>query len=86
MVCYFDVYSYSYENTNKKGGIELILNGKNVELENEITIDELLSIYKIDNSRVVVELNMEIISKDDYKKIKVKSKDTIEVISFVGGG
>ncbi|MEG0297006.1 MAG: sulfur carrier protein ThiS [Clostridium sp.] len=64
----------------------MILNGKNVELENEITIDELLSIYKIDNSRVVVELNMEIISKDDYKKIKVKSKDTIEVISFVGGG
>lgn len=84
MLCYFDVYSY--ESTNKKGGIKLILNGKNVELENEITIDELLSIYKIDNSRVVVELNMEIISKDDYKKIKVKSKDTIEVISFVGGG
>ncbi|SHJ30135.1 sulfur carrier protein [Clostridium cavendishii DSM 21758] len=62
------------------------LNGKNIELEKETTIEELLEQYNINSSRVVVEVNREIVEKTCFSSVKLKNEDTIEVISFVGGG
>lgn len=39
-----------------------------------------------DISRVVVELNLEIIPAEDLKNITIKDNDSIEVLRFVGGG
>ncbi|MBC2425400.1 sulfur carrier protein ThiS, partial [Clostridium beijerinckii] len=36
--------------------------------------------------RIVVELNGEIISKSQYNQINIKDGDSLEVVSFVGGG
>ena len=46
----------------------------------------ILKELKINENRVVVELNREIIVKEDFSKINLKEDDTVEVISFVGGG
>jgi len=62
------------------------INGKYIKLEQSKTIRELLLELKINENRVVVELNREIIAKEDYSNINLKEDDTIEVISFVGGG
>ena len=70
----------------KKGGGLVLLNGKQVALEKEKTIAQLLSENKVNENRVVVELNKEIIVKEDFSKINLKDDDTVEVISFVGGG
>ena len=64
----------------------MLLNGKKVALEKEKTIAQLLSENKVNENRVVVELNKEIIVKEDFSKINLKDDDTVEVISFVGGG
>lgn len=64
----------------------MIVNGKYMELEKNRTISELLSELNINENRVVVELNKEIIVKEDYGNINLEDDDTIEVISFVGGG
>lgn len=64
----------------------MLLNGKEVALEKEKTIAQLLSENKVNENRVVVELNKEIIVKEDFSKINLKDDDTVEVISFVGGG
>lgn len=64
----------------------MLLNGKQVALEKEKTIAQLLSENKVNENRVVVELNKEIIVKEDFSKINLKDDDTVEVISFVGGG
>ncbi|MCQ2493329.1 MAG: sulfur carrier protein ThiS [Lachnospiraceae bacterium] len=37
-------------------------------------------------NRVVVELNLDIIPKDELKAITIKDEDEIEVLRFVGGG
>lgn len=39
-----------------------------------------------DISRVVVELNLEIVPAEDLKNITIKDSDSIEVLRFVGGG
>ena len=53
------------------------VNGKEIVLNDNKTISDLLKELKVNENRVVVELNREIIVKED---------DTVEVISFVGGG
>lgn len=62
------------------------VNGKDISLNDKKTISDLLKEFKINENRVVVELNREIIVKEDFSKINLKEDDTVEVISFVGGG
>lgn len=62
------------------------VNGKDINLEGDKTIRDLLLELKIKENRVVVELNREIVAKEDYSSINLKNDDIIEVISFVGGG
>ncbi len=50
------------------------------------TILEMLEDEGYDSKKVVVELNLMIIPKEDYDKIIIKENDSIEVLSFVGGG
>lgn len=64
----------------------MIINGKNISLNGDQTILDLLNSYGLSSDRVVVELNKEIISRAAYETIVLKEEDTIEVISFVGGG
>lgn len=62
------------------------VNGCEMSIENNNNITELLESLKVNENRVVVEVNGNIISKEDYRKVKLNENDTIEVISFVGGG
>ena len=62
------------------------VNGNEMNIENIKNIIELLSNLKVNENRVVVELNGNIITKEDYRNVNLNENDTIEVISFVGGG
>lgn len=64
----------------------MILNGKNIELSEPTSVEELLKKYNLNPEKVVVEVNMEIVDDDAYSTYLLKNEDVIEVISFVGGG
>ncbi|MDY2734603.1 sulfur carrier protein ThiS [Intestinibacter sp.] len=64
----------------------MTLNGKNIDLLEDITIEKLLKKYDLDPKKVVVEVNMEIVDDEAYSTYLLKNEDVIEVISFVGGG
>ena len=64
----------------------MILNGKDLVLSNEKTISELLRELNVNRSRVVVEINKEIIAREEFDNVILTDKDVVEVISFVGGG
>ena len=68
-----------------KGG-NMILNGKTVDLKEEISVEQLLKDYDLNPQKVVVEVNMEILDDEVYSTYLLKNEDTVEVISFVGGG
>ncbi|MEG0308048.1 MAG: sulfur carrier protein ThiS [Clostridium sp.] len=71
---------------NGKEGEKMRVNGKDFSIEGLSTITSLLNKLNISEEKVVVELNKEILFKEDYLKINLKEDDTVEVISFVGGG
>lgn len=62
------------------------LNGKEINNENEIFLDKLLISEGYSLQRIAVELNGEIIPKSQYSKTNIKDDDSLEVVSFVGGG
>lgn len=57
-----------------------------MDMDQITTISSLLNKLGINEEKVVVELNKEIVIKEEYSKINLQEDDTIEVISFVGGG
>ena len=64
----------------------MILNGKRVDYEVDITVEELLASLKLEQGTVVIEVDQKIIYKDEYSKKKLSSESKVEVIRFMGGG
>ena len=62
------------------------VNGSEMNFKNINNIIELLDKLKVNKDRVVIELNGVIVSKEDLGNVNLNEDDTIEVISFVGGG
>ncbi|MBE6874065.1 MAG: sulfur carrier protein ThiS [Ruminococcus albus] len=49
-------------------------------------VTELLAENGYDPKRVAVELNLDILPKSQYDSTVLKDGDSVEVVSFVGGG
>ena len=64
----------------------MILNGKTIDLKEDISVEQLLKDYDLNPQKVVVEVNMEILDDEVYSTYLLKNEDTVEVISFVEGG
>jgi sulfur carrier protein len=68
--------------------MKLKINGEVKEFDKELkTISDLLTELVIKRpERVAVEINKEIIMQSDFGSTAVKDDDSIEIVSFVGGG
>ena len=62
------------------------LNGKKIPIKSKLTIYDLLKKFKLNNKKVAIECNGNIIPKSNYKKRYLKSNDKLEVVHFIGGG
>ncbi len=62
------------------------INGEEIENINGITVAEYLSSSGYDAKRVAVELNGDILPKVQYDSTILQAGDSVEVVSFVGGG
>ena len=66
--------------------IKIKINGKaKVIAENEKLL-KLIKNLKIPIKKVAIELNQEIIDKNNLNKINLKKNDKIEIVHFIGGG
>lgn len=64
----------------------ITINGEIKELESEVNLSRLLELFSLPSQRVAVELNREVIRKNDWDATIVKNDDRIEIVHFVGGG
>ena len=62
------------------------LNGTNQSFTDDISVSELLENIKLSLSSIAIAVNGNIISKNEYKKTKLKDMDTVEIVRPVGGG
>ncbi len=64
----------------------IVINGENVENITGKTVLEYLTESGYDIKRVAVECNGDILPKIRYESTVLQDGDSIEVVSFVGGG
>jgi len=62
------------------------INGRKIALKQNLSISDLLKKYKISRRKVAIELNGKIIPQNKHNKKKLKNKDKIEIVQFIGGG
>ncbi len=66
--------------------ITIAVNGEKKEIQEGLTIEELLGLMEIKSKMLVVEKNKEIIDKKNYVIEAVKEGDSFEIVGFFGGG
>ena len=66
--------------------IKIKINGKFINIQDKITLFNLIKKLKVPIKKVAIELNQEIVNKNNLKKIKLKKNDKIEIVHFIGGG
>ncbi|PTN39113.1 thiamine biosynthesis protein ThiS [Desulfonatronum sp. SC1] len=66
--------------------MQVIINGKPEEVSTGVTLLELIETRILDPSRVVAELNREIVPGDRFANTVLSEGDRLELLQFVGGG
>jgi thiamine biosynthesis protein ThiS len=66
--------------------VRITLNGDPYDLEQPVSVQELLERLNIDPRRVAVEHNMVIVKRHAFAATLVGDGDQVEIVNFVGGG
>lgn len=67
--------------------MNLIINGKEKAFSEEIdTVSQFLRALDVNTRHVAVEINGRIVEPTLFSETKVRNRDRIEIVSFVGGG
>ena len=64
----------------------ITLNGEPFELDEPLSVADLLIRLDIDARRVAVEHNLEILRRHLFSDTLVNEGDRVEIVNFVGGG
>ena len=68
------------------GNIQVQVNGKEREVQSGLSVHQLVESLDLNPLLIVVELNREILSRDQFKDVQVSEGDAVELVHFVGGG
>ena len=66
--------------------IQVQVNGKEREILSGLSVQELVESFDLNPLLIVVELNREILKRDQFKEVQVSEGDSVELVHFVGGG
>ena len=66
--------------------MQIHVNGERRELKDESQLSDLLQELSLAPERVAVELNHEVVRRNDWPNTILKEGDRVEIVHFVGGG
>jgi thiamine biosynthesis protein ThiS len=66
--------------------IKIVVNGDPLEIPEKSALSDLLSQLKLKPELVVVELNLNILKREQVTQATLKEGDQVEIVHFVGGG
>ncbi len=67
--------------------MNLVVNGKNADITDTLTISELLAKEDVKMPQMVsVELNGQILKRSEFETTKLKDDDKVEFLYYMGGG
>jgi len=66
--------------------MNITINGEQRTLDDGITIEQLISLLDLENKRLAIELNQEIIPRSEHAGYTLKQGDKVEIVQAIGGG
>jgi len=66
--------------------VQIILNGDGRTVPDGLSVDGLLRHLGIEQRKVAVERNLEIVPKSAFQSTAIVEGDRMEIVSFIGGG
>ena len=62
------------------------INGERREVEDELTVRELIEKLSLAPERLAIELNRQVVRRADWPRTTLGEGDRVEIVHFVGGG
>ena len=66
--------------------MNVTINGEPHDIPAGLTVQELLSHLSLNDGRIAVERNHDIVRRADWPTTQIEAGDTLEIVHFVGGG
>lgn len=66
--------------------MQVVINGENRNFEAPLTLAGLVQVLGMKTDRVAVELNRDIVPRDQWDRTQLADGDLLEIVHFVGGG
>ncbi|WP_146594370.1 sulfur carrier protein ThiS [Novipirellula galeiformis] len=66
--------------------IQIKVNGERVEIESAMSVERLLNTVEVPANYLAVEINADVVPREDYPSTLVNDGDEVEVVTLVGGG
>jgi thiamine biosynthesis protein ThiS len=66
--------------------ITIILNGKDKQIDSNSTIEQLLISLSLEDKRLAVEVNQDIIPRSEFNSHILNESDKVEIVQAIGGG
>lgn len=76
----------SGQRTDAEDRVPVRINGEERRIPRDRTVAELLEGLDLDPRAVVVEINREIVRREEVEDVVVEAGDRVEIVQFVGGG
>jgi sulfur carrier protein len=66
--------------------MEILLNGESREVPEDCPVSELITLLGLQQKRLAVEINREIIPRSEHGRRHLQPGDRVEIVHAIGGG
>lgn len=66
--------------------IRITVNGRVVELDESMTVEHMLDRVDVPPNYLAVEVNAEVVPREEYTTHVIRDGDQVELVTLVGGG
>ena len=66
--------------------MKIIVNSSEKEVPDDLSLSDLLNDLDLNRHHVAVEVNLELVAREQHENFRISDGDRIEIVTLVGGG
>lgn len=66
--------------------MNITINGEQRSLENGLNLLQLIALLKLENKRLAIEINQQIVPRSEHASYTLRADDKVEIVQAIGGG
>lgn len=66
--------------------MNISINGEQRTLEEGLTLQQLIAMLELEDKRLAIEVNQEIVPRSEHASYTLKQDDKVEIVQAIGGG